>query len=406
MFGLRILRSKTMGAALLIAGTSIGAGMLALPLATLPLGALTATVLLLAVAAIMWLAARLFLAVCLKQPVHSDAKAELNVMTLILKIGGKGPSVLAWFLILAFLYALMSAYTAGGSEFLIKGLQLSPLLPLIQKNQLLETLCKVVFVFVFGGVVMAGPKIVDTLNKIAMLLLMISFLSLLYIVWWQTPKIGIHWQPTVSLLHHKGQLTGVILQTFSLVITSFGFHLLIPSLVDYLDQNKRRLNHSVIIGCSIVYVIYLSWILSIFMIVPQSPSWGHSGISSMTYFLQDRSPWAALGIGIFSFMALLTSFLGVALGLVDFLSDGLQINKKTWQGKIKLFGCVFLPPLIYTVLQPSGFLMALQYGSIFSAILLIALPAYLHCKTFGFTLKSTSLFLIASLAIISPMLAP
>ncbi|MDN3507703.1 MAG: aromatic amino acid transport family protein, partial [Simkaniaceae bacterium] len=75
----------------------------------------------------------------------------------------------------------------------------------------------------------------------------------------------------------------------------------------------------------------------------------------------------------FAFFALTTSFLGVTLGLLDFLSDGLRIEKKGW-GKGLLCGIVFVPPMIIGVTTPTLFFRALGYGGIGCALLLGLMP--------------------------------
>ncbi|MFM8453834.1 MAG: amino acid permease [Gammaproteobacteria bacterium] len=377
--------NKVLSGALLVAGTSIGAVMLVLPLQTSVLGGLGSVAVLSLVLFIMWSSAQLFLEVCLKYP-------ETNVISLVGKLGFPGLQSAVWLFMLIFLYALMSAYTSGGSEFLIKGLSA---VGLAQEGS--KYFSMLAFVLLFGGLVVLGTRVVDSFNKIAMFILGLSYVSILYIVWWRTQKIGIVWQPEPVLFASKINFFKIVLQTLSVVVTSFGFHLLIPSLSHYLNKKARDLRWAITLGCGLVALVYLSWVLSIFTIIPPTQAFRDSGASAITNYLIQQSPYAALSIAWFSFMALLTSFVGVSLGLVDLLADGLKINKQTKYGKVKLFTLAFIPPLLYTVIHPTGFLQALRYAGIFSAILLIALPAYLHIRTFGVKTKSLVLILIASL---------
>jgi tyrosine-specific transport protein len=63
----------------------------------------------------------------------------------------------------------------------------------------------------------------------------------------------------------------------------------------------------------------------------------------------------------FAFFALVTSMLGVAFSMVDFLGDGLKMKRAGKQRGL-LCAIVFLPPFILTVLDPSIFVTALGFA--------------------------------------------
>ena len=71
---------------------------------------------------------------------------------------------------------------------------------------------------------------------------------------------------------------------------------------------------------------------------------------------------------------MLTAFLGVSLGLFDFLADGLNLKKNGSQGKFTL-ALTFLPPLIVVLINPGIYLQALNYAGVCCVILLLLLPA-------------------------------
>src|SRR5206468_11353 len=74
----------------------------------------------------------------------------------------------------------------------------------------------------------------------------------------------------------------------------------------------------------------------------------------------------------FSFFAIVTSFLGVSLSLMDFLADGFGI-KKTRTGRIALYLMTFVPPLLITLIDPRAFLSALEYAGAFGVVTLLGL---------------------------------
>jgi tyrosine-specific transport protein len=102
----------------------------------------------------------------------------------------------------------------------------------------------------------------------------------------------------------------------------------------------------------------------------------NSGVDStvaMSKALTRHGNHVAFFIVWFSFFALITSFLGVGLGIFDFFSDGLQIHK-TKLGRIVLSLLTIGPPFLFAIIYPQGFLIALSYAGIFAAILLIIYP--------------------------------
>lgn len=71
---------------------------------------------------------------------------------------------------------------------------------------------------------------------------------------------------------------------------------------------------------------------------------------------------------------MVTAFLGVSIGLFDFLADGLALKKTGLQGKSTL-ALTFLPPLAVVLFNPGIYLHALSYAGICCVVLLLLLPA-------------------------------
>ena len=53
--------------------------------------------------------------------------------------------------------------------------------------------------------------------------------------------------------------------------------------------------------------------------------------------------------------------LGVAFSMVDFLADGLKVSPKGWI-RVLLCGLVFLPPFLFSVFDPSVFVLAIGFA--------------------------------------------
>ena len=349
--------SHLCGGALLVAGTCIGAGMLGLPVSTAASGFYPTVSLFVLCWSIMTLTAFLMLEVSLWFPNQS------NLISMAKATLGKSGEVIAWIIYVLFLYSLMAAYTAGGGGIAAQHLT---------QFGLSEKLSLISYVLFFALIVYSGTRWVDFTNRIIMLGLLIAYFGLVYLV---TPHIN------SAQLHHRA--SQYLLFTLPLMVTSFGFHLLIPSLKYYFKGNVNQLRIALFIGSLIPLVVYLAWE---WIILGAIPLRGDNGLLSMLY---HGNPAVELSEGLkrltqsqaipslakgFSFFAILSSFIGVALGLFDFFADGLKIKRHAF-GKILLTLLTFIPPALFAYMYPTGFLYALNYAGIFAAILLIIYPA-------------------------------
>jgi len=347
------------GAILLIAGTSIGAGTLALPVITAQYGFLTACLLFLGCWFFMSLAALMMLEVNLSLPTDSHLVSMAKA-----RLGSTG-AVVTWLVYLLLLYALMVAYTEGMSDLLIAisqrllGLSI-PLWSVV-----------VSLLGVFGIIIYSGTQCADWLNRGLMLGLIITFCFFIYILFPHVnPK---HW------VHHQFKMAW---QPLPVLITAFGYQVIIPSLRNYLHSHPRRLHWAIIIGGLIPLVIYSLWQLLILGAVPKEGPFGLLAIQHSAYVVPQLTQALhiiagnkalSLIIHLMLFFIIGTSLLGVALALFDFLLD--TPIKRYAKARSLTFGLTFIPPGIIALFLPGKFVTILSYGGILVAILLIALPA-------------------------------
>ena len=164
----------------------------------------------------------------------------------------------------------------------------------------------------------------------------------------------------------------------SIVSTSFGFHIIIPTLTDYLHRDVKQLKLVLIIGSLIPLIVYISWELLTLGIIPLQGAAGLAegfqkgldGASLLGMYLDETK--LGLLARLFSLFAIVTSFLGVSLSLRDFLADGLKIQK-TRKGRFILYLLTFIPPLIISLIDPRAFLNALEYAGAFGVVTLLGL---------------------------------
>lgn len=365
--------SKVIGGILLVAGTTIGAGMLALPVSTGLAGFFPSLILLVSCWAFMTYTAFLMLEVNLSMPENS------NLISMARRMLGKGGEIVSWITYLFLLYALTTAYVAGSGPIMVNiihaitGVTIPPLagsIPLL---------------LLFGLFVYRGTASVDHVNRLLMFGLIIAYGAMAVMI---TPYIG---SPLLFRTDWPLFLVAV-----SLVVTSFGYHIIIPSLTTYLNRDVRSLKKAILIGSLIPLAIYVLWEVLILGIIPvegvnglmQGYLCGVDGVQLLCNLMGEN----AIGITatLFSLFAIITSFLGVSLSLTDFLADGLKI-KKSPSGRALLYALTFLPPIAFTLLDPRAFFSALEYAGAFGVIVLLGLmPALMvWCKRYYHHFEST-----------------
>ncbi len=346
--------NRFLGSALLVAGTSIGAGMLAIPTVTGFAGFVPSLFLLVFFWLFMLCTSFLFLEVNISIPGRS------NLVTMARKTLGPWGQVVAWSAYLMLLYSLTAAYISASAPIFLEALSK------ILHINCPEWIGPLPLLLIFGAIIYHGTKAVDYINRALMTGLIVSYIFLVMFV-----PFHVH----IDYLKHI-DLPPMLL-AFSVLILSFGFHIIIPSLTTYERHNKRKLQWTLAAGSFLPLVVYIFWDFLALGAIPLenlSQTWQSGGSGGQALLAVLKSPYLAIGTQFFSFFAIITSFIGVSLSLSDFLIDGLKI-KSTGSGRIYSMIMTFLPPLGFVYFYPRGFLVALQYGGIFVAILLCILPA-------------------------------
>ncbi|MGE3953640.1 MAG: amino acid permease [Parachlamydiales bacterium] len=342
---------RLIGGILLVAGTTIGGGMLALPVATAQAGFFPSLLLFGVVWAFMAYTAFLFLEATLVAPKHANLVSMARVT-----LGPVG-EVIAWASYMLLLYVLMAAYITGSGALLAEAIPAMP-----------PWVGPLPWVLLFGAMVYLGIRSVDKLNRVLMVGLVVAYLILVVM-------LGVRVEAKPLMAAHLPALAAPL----SLVVTTFGFHIIVPSLVDYLGREVNRCRLCLLIGCLIPLVVYIAWEVVVLGVVPKGEllailKGGQPGPAFASLFprLTGR---AVLGpvMWVLSVCALLTSFLGVSISLADFLRDGLKVSTSRL-GRGMIAALTFIPPLAFALLYPSGFVLALSYGGPLVAILLGLLP--------------------------------
>ncbi|OOF10463.1 MULTISPECIES: tyrosine transporter TyrP [Salinivibrio] len=352
--------NKVLGSSLIIAGTTIGAGMLALPLASAGIGFGAS----MALMGVMW--ALMTYTALLMLEVHQYADADATLHSLAKQFLGDKGKWLASFAMLFLFYSLCAAYIAGG------GSQLNEKLAQWSSIQLPPAAGAVLFTLVFGLVVTLGTSKVDLINR-GLFTLKVVFLILALTL--LTPHVS-----SINLVEMPVE-KGLMVAALPVIFTSFGFHGSIPSIVRYVGIDLPSLRKVMIIGSTLPLALYIFWQVASLGSVAQSILLQNGELSQFVKVIQAvvQQDYIASSISLFADLALATSFLGVSLGLFDFISDSFK-RQDTVSGRLQTAAITYLPPLVFALFYPQGFITALGYAAIALVILAVVLPVLMVRK--------------------------
>jgi tyrosine-specific transport protein len=370
---------KVLGCTLMLLGTCIGAGMLALPLAAAQYNYFTAFIFLLFSWFIMSLGAFALLEVNLWMSSGS------NLFTMSKNTLGKYGNIFSNIIYFLLLYSLISAYISGCSD-LFQGILASYAI------NLSHTLSTILVSILLISIVIFGIRIIDLTNRG---LMFIKFVTLAIMLVLMLGHIDFSLTTT-------GEHVDYSMNSFMVMITAFGFAIIIPTIREYLEDNHHTLQVTLIIGCIIPLVVYSLWILAVHGIIPKSGTNGLIAIASSSNPNSDIITAISASIGysvltniskVFITICAITSFLGVSLCLVDFVRDmvnslchkynfeqelknklNIEVINSSFIRNIIVYVISFSVPLLVVLLHPGLFITALAYAGIWVLIFLVILP--------------------------------
>lgn len=344
-------RASIFRGSLLVAGTTIGGGMLALPVLTSLVGFVPSLILYLFCWLFMAGTGLLFL------EVSQWMKGEANIVTMAEQTLGRGGKVFSWVVYLFLFYCLGVAYVVGCGNILLE------LLP----YNLPDWAGPLIFALAFSPFILMPTSWASHFNIWLVVGLAASYFGFVF--------LGFPYVEPQLLKHVDWSYSFMVLP---IAFTAFAYHGIIPTLASLMHHNAKSVRKAILIGICIPLVAYVIWQWLILGIIPlDGPNGlrvaieeGQNAVHPLKFFLYNESVYW-LGQS-FAFFALITSFLGVTLGLRDFLADGLSIQKDM-KGKVILAFLVLFPPLVIAISHPHVFLSALSYAGGFGCALLLGL---------------------------------
>ncbi len=339
--------------------------MLAMPLATAGIGFTSAMLLLFGLWIIMGYTALLLV----EAYQHNDATMGLS--SIAYKYLGRSGRLLTSLAMPFLMYSLIAAYLAGGGEIIRESL--NSLLGL----QLPSYVGVLSFAVIGGGVVCFGTHSVDLINRCLFATKIFFLATMLILLLPHVQQVNLLSMPVKQAL---------LLSAIPIVFTSFGFHGSVPSIVSYMRGDTAQLRKIFIIGSAIPLLVYVFWQVATLGTIGSGTFIGiladESGLNGLLVAVKAVVGTARveMAVRLFAALALATSFLGVSLGLFDFLADFFKL-KNTVNGRLQTGVITFVPPLLFSLFYPKGFIFALGFAAIALSILSLLLPALLVRQT-------------------------
>ncbi|YCH31697.1 tryptophan permease [Erwinia sp. D4-22] len=165
-------------------------------------------------------------------------------------------------------------------------------------------------------------------------------------------------------------------------LASFGYHGNISGLIEYYRGEGKKVARCLLLGTVAALMIYLVWIVGTMGNIPRvdfiAIAQRGGNIDALVDALGNLLQSASLSVllTVFSTFAVASSFLGVTLGLFDYLADLLKMNNSA-TGRLKTTVITFVVPLSAALIWPNGFLVAIGYAGLAATVWAVITPALL-----------------------------
>ncbi|MCC8370295.1 MAG: amino acid permease [Rickettsia endosymbiont of Stiretrus anchorago] len=359
---------KLIGSILLIAGTCIGSGMIALPMVLAKIGLIPSIILMFIIWFLMYYTSLINL------ELNLQAGKGLALGRLGRYFSGRIAEIIGMVNLKILSYALLAVFIYGGSSII---------------QNLLSLDISIVYIGAWYAVIsilvlLLPLKLIDYINRLLFIGILIVIAILIIgliamIKWYNLPLFSSRYKEILVW----SEITPV-------VFTSFGFQVIFHTLTNYCNKNARTLKLAFLFGTLIPAIVYIIWTCSVLTVIHhENPVFyqqmvvGNVEVGELVKELSSIAKWQSvqLLVWIISTLAIATSVIGVGVGLCDSLKvsfSNLQCNSRIRD--IIAASTTILPAYIVTILIPNAFITVLGFAGMILVIIAILLPAYLLYK--------------------------
>lgn len=355
--------------AMITAGTSVGAGMFSLPIVSSGMWSILSILSLL----IIWLLSYFSAMYLLEANVQFDPGASFD--TMVKEILGKRWNAMTGLAIAFIFYVLLYAYFSGFGSIIANTLGWE----VFDSSYWVQGLLSLLVGSILAGVVWFSTKLVGRLSTILVFGMILSFALSIF---------GLAINLDASKLFDRGvphsDYFKYVWAALPYYITSFGFASVVPSLYKYYGRDPLIIRNSLGLGAIFALLVYGVFILVSFGNISRAEfvivndSGGNIG-DLINAFSQIKDNSALItSLTIFSNFAIVSSFLGVGLGLFDYIADKFSFANNHWE-RFYVACITFLPPGIASFFFPDGFIAAIGLAGLVLVYTFFILP-YLMVK--------------------------
>ncbi|MDR1982677.1 MAG: hypothetical protein LBQ08_02680 [Holosporaceae bacterium] len=359
---------KQLGAIFLLAGTAIGSGMISLPIVLVNFGIIGSLLLMLFFCWVTYVSAM----IRCELNIHSQADFSLKDVGLFFgepisaNIGDACIKILS--------FALLSAYIFGGTSVIRSSIL----------NGYSFTNIAIIFAVAISLIFLFSTNLIIKINNHAFIILFsIILVGIVCLTMCsRTDKLPTHMG---DIWHLKAWTT-----VLPVVFTSFGFQASLHSLTKFVDNDKKVIQRACLFGSIIPVIMYSLWVTCVLTIIFNSdPESFHrmlisplevgelirvlSVITNITVI--QHAAW------VVSFLAIITSIIGVGLSLNEILEKDLKHFASNVKF-IRIISTLFMivPATTVAIFVPNAFIRVLNFAGIILAIIAIILPVFLFMR--------------------------
>ncbi|XP_061344695.1 uncharacterized protein LOC133290604 isoform X1 [Gastrolobium bilobum] len=327
----------------LVAGTTVGAGILAIPAVTQEAGFLASAVTCILCWIFMVVTGLLIAEVNVRTMCELGSGGVSLVSMARRTLGTAGVQISCWSYIFIH-YALLVAYVARSSDILTNFLGI----PI--------WLSATLFSLISGGICFFGSqRFIGAVNGVLIFGIISSFAALVAVA-----SGDIHLD---ALLKANFQAAPM---SIPIIALSFVYQNVVPVLCTNLEGDLSKVfscRTAIILGTGIPLSLFLIWDAVILGTISDN-------VMGLDPLQQLRSTNGTVGpiVEVFSLLAIATSYIGFVLGLSDFLADLLKLP--TGQNRPLPYILTLCPPLILSLLDPEIFFKALDFAGTYGVLVL------------------------------------
>jgi tyrosine-specific transport protein len=338
----------------MITGTTVGIGILGLPIKTGLAGVLPSFAATIAVWGVM-----LGTGLVIARGIMASDDGSIDISTLVqrkLGLPGRMMSIVGY---LVLVYGVITAHLAAGGEVLavLTGGALSA--------------NKAILLFFVGATVIAllGISLVEKINSVLMGVLFVSFCAIL-----------VEAAKSVDLSRFTHRDWGFLTATIPIIVCALTYQLIVPSVCRMLDNDSKAVTKALIIGTLIPVLLNTLWTLAVVGALPLAGEGENTILAAFHAGRPATVPLAATlqsevfrsFVLVFSLVVLVSSYVLQSTAVMGFFADLLPAGLG---GKRRTASAVlgFVPPLAVVFLYPGIFLKALDVIGGGSVILLFGI---------------------------------